>query len=84
MLFLLTTGSELIVAPLAEEAFTPTRTWRVADTPTWAHPVILDDGVLIKDLETLALLRFEREAGADAPRRRSPTGAVTSSTGRSP
>lgn len=28
----------------------------VADSPTWAHPVVLSDGFLIKDLKTLARL----------------------------
>ena len=65
-LFLLTTESELIVAPLAGDAFTPMRSYRVAESPTWAHPVVLNDGVLIKDESTLALLRFETEKGAGA------------------
>jgi hypothetical protein len=26
----------------------------VADSPTWAHPVVLADGVLIKDAKTLS------------------------------
>lgn len=63
-LFLLTTGSELIVAPLGTEAFAPQRTWRVAESPTWAHPVVLDEGVLVKDVDRLAFLLFEGETGA--------------------
>jgi outer membrane protein assembly factor BamB len=62
-LFLLTNESELIVAPQAGEAFAPKRTWPVAESPTWAHPVVLDEGVLVKDVETLAFLRFEGETG---------------------
>jgi hypothetical protein len=30
------------------------RQYEVADSPTWAHPVVLPDGFLIKDLKTLA------------------------------
>jgi outer membrane protein assembly factor BamB len=63
-LFLLTTGSELIVAPQGGDAFAVARSYRVAESPTWAHPVVLDEGVLVKDVETLALLRFEGETGA--------------------
>jgi uncharacterized membrane protein YeaQ/YmgE (transglycosylase-associated protein family) len=66
MLFLLTTGSELIVAPQAGDSFAPVRTWQVAESPTWAHPVVRDEGVLVKDLETLAFLGFEGEKGAAA------------------
>jgi outer membrane protein assembly factor BamB len=66
MLFLLTTGSELIVAPLAGDSVTPARAWQVAESPTWAHPVVLNEGVLVKDLETLAFLRFDGEKGAAA------------------
>ncbi len=58
-LFLLTSESKLVVAPQEGDAFAPRQTYRVADTPTWAHPVVLDEGVLVKDVETLALLRFE-------------------------
>jgi outer membrane protein assembly factor BamB len=63
-LYLLTTGSELTVAPQGGDTFAPQRTWRVAETPIWAHPVVRDEGVLVKGYETLALLRFEGEAGA--------------------
>jgi len=58
-LYVLTTDSELIVAPLGGDAFAPRRTWTVADTPTWAHPVITDGGVLVKDKEALTMWRFE-------------------------
>ena len=30
------------------------RKYVVADSPTWAHPVVLADGFLIKDAKTLA------------------------------
>jgi outer membrane protein assembly factor BamB len=63
-LFLLTTGSELVVAPQGGDTFAPKRSWKVARSPTWAHPVVRDEGVLVKDVETLARLRFEGETGA--------------------
>jgi outer membrane protein assembly factor BamB/uncharacterized membrane protein YeaQ/YmgE (transglycosylase-associated protein family) len=62
--FFLTTGSELIVAPLKSDAYAPVRTYRAAESPTWAHPVVRDDGVLVKDVDTLAFLAFEGERGA--------------------
>ena len=34
------------------------RTWKVADSPTWAPPVLLPDGLLIKDHDTLSYLTF--------------------------
>jgi hypothetical protein len=58
VLFALTTESELIVLPQKADAFAPARRYRVADTPTWAHPVVTSDGVLVKDREHLAYLRF--------------------------
>jgi outer membrane protein assembly factor BamB len=64
--FFLTTGSELIVAPQEGEAFAPVRRYLVAESATWAHPVILNDGVLVKGKETLALLRFDEKAAAGA------------------
>jgi outer membrane protein assembly factor BamB len=66
VLLLLTNDAELIVLPLSlhwiweparksGKAFEPLRKYSVADSPTWAHPVILNSGILIKDATTLAL-----------------------------
>jgi len=32
--------------------------YKVGDTPTWAHPVLLGDRVLIKEEGTISLWRF--------------------------
>jgi outer membrane protein assembly factor BamB len=64
VVFLLTTGSELVVVPQRGDTFAPVVTWQVADSPTWAHPVVMNEGVLVKDLDTLAFGRFERGSGA--------------------
>ena len=43
----------------------------MAQSPTWAHPVVMNEGVLVKDVETLALWRWDggtQAAGAMAPR----------------
>jgi outer membrane protein assembly factor BamB len=54
----LTTDSELIVLPRKGDAFAPVRRYRVAESPTWAHPAVTSEGVLVKDKEHLAYLRF--------------------------
>jgi outer membrane protein assembly factor BamB len=63
---LLTTGSELIVAPQVGDTFAPARRYLVAESATWAHPVVLDDGVLVKDKSTLARLSFDERAATGA------------------
>ncbi len=57
-LFLLKDDGELIVAPASAKAFEPLRRYTVADNPTWAHPLILEKGVVIKDAESLAFWSF--------------------------
>jgi outer membrane protein assembly factor BamB len=58
-LFLLDTEGTLSVAAADAAAFRPLRRWKVAASATWAHPVVLDTGVLVKDVDTLALLRLQ-------------------------
>jgi outer membrane protein assembly factor BamB len=55
VLLALTTESELIVFRKNPKAFEVVRKYTVADSPTWAHPVLLGNGILIKDATTLAL-----------------------------
>jgi outer membrane protein assembly factor BamB len=55
LLFLLTTDAQLIVASVSTNGFEITRSYSVAKSPTWAHPVVFDDRVLVKDESTLAL-----------------------------
>jgi outer membrane protein assembly factor BamB len=55
VLLLLTNDAELIVLRKSAKAFEPVRRYSVADSPTWAHPVILANGILVKDATTLAL-----------------------------
>lgn len=57
-LYALTTDSELLVADPAAASFILKKRYSVASSAVWAHPVILADGVLVKDASTLALLRF--------------------------
>jgi outer membrane protein assembly factor BamB len=56
--FALTTGGELLAFPQSGDAAPAPRKWRVAESPTWAHPVLTDEGVLVKDETHLAYLRY--------------------------
>ena len=56
-ILILDDAAELAVLPVAANTFEPKRRYTVADTATWAHPVPTSEGVLIKDLESLALWR---------------------------
>ena len=52
-LFALTPDAQLIVAKPTAKALGEFRRYEVADSATWADPVVLPDGFLIKDLKTL-------------------------------
>ena len=56
-LFLLTTDGAMIVAARDAPAFKPLRTWKVAESATWAHPAVVEGAVLVKDVDTLTLWR---------------------------
>lgn len=47
--------ANLIVARQSRKSFETLRKYSVADSPTWAHPVVLDRGILIKDSTMLSL-----------------------------
>jgi outer membrane protein assembly factor BamB len=57
-LFSLTTDAELIVSRITSNGLEPLKRYTVAGSPTWAHPVIVGNRVLIKDESTLALWSF--------------------------
>ena len=50
-LFLLTDNAELIVAKASSTAFEPLRRYTVADSPTWANPLLSGKCLLVKDAE---------------------------------
>ena len=54
----LTEGAELLVLDPAAPSFEPLQRYQVAPTPTWAHPLPLPGGVLIKDEEHLTRWSF--------------------------
>lgn len=47
--------SDLIVLRNDATKYEPVRRYTVATSPTWAHPLPLDNGIVIKDANTLAL-----------------------------
>ena len=51
----LNNDGELAVFAATPKGFEPQRKYTVASSPTWAHPVPLDSGFLIKDKDSLAL-----------------------------
>jgi hypothetical protein len=56
---MLTDDAELTVARGSAKAFEPLKKYTVAQSPTWAHPVLLGNRILIKDNSTLALWSME-------------------------
>jgi outer membrane protein assembly factor BamB len=54
-LLLLTDEAELTVARVDPERFEKIHEYSVADSPTWAHPVLLEGGIVVKDLNSLTL-----------------------------
>lgn len=59
VLCLLTTNAELIIIKESPDRFEQIARYSVADSPTWAHPVVFEEHVLIKDTSTLALWSIE-------------------------
>lgn len=51
----LTDAAELLILDAAAPTFDPLRRYEVAPTPTWAHPVPLGGGLLVKDESHLTL-----------------------------
>jgi outer membrane protein assembly factor BamB len=47
-------GGELVVAKPSAKSFDVVRRYTVADSETWAHPVVMADGLLVQDAKTLA------------------------------
>ena len=54
-LFALATDGALSVVRASGETFTPLAHYALADSPTWAHPALVDGHILIKDAEHLSL-----------------------------
>jgi hypothetical protein len=59
LIFALNNDAELTIFPATARLQPPIKKYKVADSPTWAHPVLLRGRVLVKDTNTLALWSFE-------------------------
>ena len=55
LLFILEDDGELVVARSSRTGFEPLRRYKVADSETWAPPVILGNRIFVKDVSTLSL-----------------------------
>lgn len=62
-LWVLNDGAELSVLDPKAGSFAPLARFEVAKSATWAHPLLTDLGVVVKDKTTLALLAFEAAPG---------------------
>ncbi|MEK6238393.1 MAG: PQQ-binding-like beta-propeller repeat protein [Planctomycetales bacterium] len=49
----LISGGELRIVAATGDRYQPVASYRVAESPTWAPPVLLKDGVLVKDRQSL-------------------------------
>jgi outer membrane protein assembly factor BamB len=59
-------NGELKIVAASGDGFEPVASYRVSDDATWAPPVLLERGVLVKDTETLSLWSLEN-AGTTTP-----------------
>jgi outer membrane protein assembly factor BamB len=59
-LLVLSTDGNLIVVKRTPEKFEEVRRYKVADSQTWAHPVLLGREVVIRDADSLAVWSLER------------------------
>jgi outer membrane protein assembly factor BamB len=56
VLLLLINDGNLVVLPTNAKEYLPAAQYTVADSPTWAHPVVIGNRILIKDQTTLRSL----------------------------
>lgn len=59
LLFLLKDSAELIVARASGKGFDPLHRYEVADSSTYANPLMLAKGIVVKDNTTLSYLSWE-------------------------
>jgi outer membrane protein assembly factor BamB len=56
VLLLLTNDARLVVLPSNAKEYKPVAEYTVASSPTWAHPVVMGNRILVKDETTLTAL----------------------------
>jgi outer membrane protein assembly factor BamB len=54
VLLILTNEANLVILPPSAKEFTPVAQYTVASSPTWAHPLVTGNRILVKDETTLA------------------------------
>jgi outer membrane protein assembly factor BamB len=59
LLFFLTDEAKLFLLKGDATSFAPVKEYQVASSPTWAHPVLMGNHILVKDKTSLAALAFE-------------------------
>ena len=59
LLFSLTNDAVLLVGNATDKAGAPIRKYTVANSPTWAHPALVGNRIVIKDEQTLTLWAVE-------------------------
>jgi outer membrane protein assembly factor BamB len=59
VIFALNNDAELMLLPASPKLPTPLGKYKAADSPTWAHPVVVGNRILIKDAQSLALWSLE-------------------------
>ena len=58
LFLVLTDEAKMFVLKGNATSFAPVKEYQVASSPTWAHPVLLGNRILVKDKTTLAALAF--------------------------
>lgn len=59
LFFFLTDEAKLFILKSNATSFAPVKEYQVASSPTWAHPVLLGNRILVKDKTSLAALAFQ-------------------------
>jgi outer membrane protein assembly factor BamB len=58
-LLVLTNEARLIVVPVSAKEYVAAAEYTVAQSPTWAHPVVIGNRILIKDETSLKSLKVQ-------------------------
>ncbi|MEE8523543.1 MAG: PQQ-binding-like beta-propeller repeat protein [Thermoanaerobaculia bacterium] len=65
-LLVLNDRAELMVIDPGADSLAPQARYEVSTAATWAHPLVTDHGVVIKDATTVTLFAFEAQAATSA------------------
>ncbi len=56
----LTSDGELLVFRRSPERFEEVRRYKVAQTPTWAHPIVIGSRIIVRDADSVALWTLKK------------------------